>query len=340
MSRITLIADSDFSIKVEGSSGVGEIHYEKGDIVHLEQDEKENLFISYHEVNSVKNDKNELVEAVVAFELDITCKDVLNSILENVLIQEEEMEDNIDQEEVSLDQLVIDEGMDLEEVCNYLTETSYSNRRLVRKQRQRVIRGGKVTTLLPVNRRKRRLTPKQRAAALKKVRSIARNPSAKKARVRAVLKRNRLNLKRQVSSVGYLIRKDRMLNESLHEIANRVAFILEKSLKENSIKVRLMENGTIKLQLEDKSQLSKVKEALKSCEVNFKLEPLSDMNEEIQIVSFYKPVSEQIISPFFSDEDIEERGRDKDRMPGEDEDDDELDDGNGEHKDKRSQKKD
>ena len=54
-----------------------------------------------------------------------------------------------------------------------------------------------------------------------------------------------------------------------------------------------------------------------------------------QIVTFFKPVAEEVISPFFSPDDLEERSKDKKKMNGEDEDGDELDDGNGENKDKK-----
>ena len=272
MKNITFIALNDIILETD----LGEVTYKKGSNVFLESDQEDDVFISYHEADG---------NQVFTFELDVTTLPMLEGLLNNLVLVEEELDERVSYKNVSLDQLVLDEGLSIEQVANYLTEVSYKKKTVVRQGKKTIIN-------VPIKTRKKILSPKQKAALKQTTMKLARNPQAKRARIKSMKIRSRLGL-----GESCFLALDYMLNEDKKFICNETIKTLKSSLKERA-KIFITENTDIRVRLlqADKNE---VLESLKIANINYFIEELEDS----LLIKIVQPIVESVVKPYFSDDD-------------------------------------
>jgi hypothetical protein len=289
MKNTTFLAAHDFTVKCES----GEVEYKKGDLVDICHTENDDVFISYHEDDGNK---------VHAFELDVTDVDLFSSILENTILVEEELDAKISYEEMTLDQLLVEEGVDMADLMQFMVEAAY----------KKAVRGGKVTKV-PVRRIKKKMTPKQKATRMKAGKALARNPQAKKQRAKSMAIRKRKGL----GESGFIVEASRLFDNSLSTVAKEVNESLTGFFGPNA-KVKLTNENKVSVNLFNADE-ENLKEALESLEVNYIIEGEGDT----KVVSFFKPNPSPVVESYYAeaskkemddeedDDDMEEKLADK-----------------------------
>ena len=269
MQNVTYIAASDLVIKCES----GEIEYKKGQLVDICHNESGDVWISYHEES--KEGKVEV------FEIDITDLNLFSSLLENTVLVEEELDDKVSYEEMTIDTLLIEENVEMSKLLQHMVEANFT----------KAVRGGKVAKV-PVKRVKQKISPKQKAARMKSAKALARNPQAKKQRMKSMKLRSRVGLG---ESQGYFIEKGLLFNNSLETVSGNVFETLQSFFGDKA-KVKMMEESKISVNLfnSDEEQLI---EALESLEVNYILEG----TKEYKVVSFFKPQAEPVVESYYAE---------------------------------------
>ena len=114
MQYVTFIASKDLTIKCES----GTVEYKRGDLVELSHDKDDNVWLSYHE---------EKDNEIHAFEINIKDKAVFESILSNVILVSKELDEKHSYEEMTLDDLLIEQGIDIVQLMQLMVESNYKN---------------------------------------------------------------------------------------------------------------------------------------------------------------------------------------------------------------------
>ena len=271
MTQMTFIAANDMEIQCEQ----GSLEFKKGDAVHLEVDIDDNPYLTVYEA-----DETGLVHLI---EVDITTIDTFNALMENLELLEEEYDDKVSFEEMNIDQLLENENVSLDSLTCYLAEQSYRKKRVVRK--------GKVTRIkVPVRRRKKRMTAKQRAARIKQVRKLARSPKARRNRMKSLKIR-----RRKMRESATLVDKFLLLNDSLPVAASCAKEILESYFNDRA-EVKLTSKNQIIVKLMDATE-EDFQEAMNLAEVNFKVEG-TDLNK---VVTLEIPMSDPVVESYYSE---------------------------------------
>lgn len=268
MSNPTFIAENDLTIECEN----GSIEYKKGQVVHIEVDEKDDPYLSYHQEDADGK--------VTAFEIDITTLDMFNSLMEN-LITEEDLEENVDYVEMEIDDLLFNEGVNLEALTCYMAEVA-------RKKITRFSGGKRTRISVPVRKRKKRPTAAQKRARIKQVRALARSPKAKRNRMRSMKARSR-----QAAS-NHVIAHDLLLQEDSEALNKYTAAKLEAYFGENA-EVSLHKD-VLKVAFGKKATMAHLEEALQQAEVNFKIEE----RKGGALISLVVPESTPVVESYYA----------------------------------------
>jgi len=319
MKNVTFLAADELVLRTES----GEVVYPKGAIIHLEQDEEGGVFISYHEADD---------EKVHAFEIDITSRKILEAIFENVIL-EEDVEDEITYVEMTLDQLILDEGLTNNEVSCYITEVT-------RKRKLVFQKGKKKAIMVPTRRFNNKRTAKQKAALKSAQRMAKRSPGAKRQRAISMKKRRSAGLSEAFLATDY------MFNESLQAIVSDTAKKLESVLGDRA-KVSVSEDHEIKVRLLQAEE-AEVLEAIEQADVHYTIEG----DENNKVIKLVKPMAEAAVTSLYdvveeeSDDDSSDDVSEADKkakkdadMDDEDDDDNDKDDDEEDKDDLKGSKK-
>lgn len=282
MSNVTFLAPHDLTLECD----LGNVEIKKGYPVYIEHDEDDNVFILHHEEKDNK---------VNAFEISITDQEILVGLLESVVLKEDELDGKLSYEDIDLDTLILDEGVDVDKLACYLAEGSF--------KLKKAVRGGKVTKVrVPVNRVKKKASPKQKAARLKQVKALARSPKAKKARLKSL----KVRKQRGLGETGYLINHDYFLNESLSTVAFQTKEVLESAFGDKArVSLNKEKQIIVKLALGDDEGL---KEALSSADVNYIIEGI----EKHKIITLIKPQTPSVVESYYAKK-VEEKDDDMEK---------------------------
>lgn len=264
MKQLTYIASKPLSIQCES----GEVNFKKGDVINICHDKKDNVWISYHEQSKGK---------VHAFEIDITDKEVFQSLLENVYLVQEELDSKISYEVIGLDEILVEGHLKMNELLQIMVESSF-----VKPQHE----GS--TIKVPVRRIKKELSARQKATQMKMSESFTRIAGAKKTQAKSI------KLQTTKENKGYVIDTSILLNKSIKPVVKRVHESLV-SYFGNKAKVHLMQENKLKVNLFN-SDASQLKEVLESLKVNYVLEG----TEDYKVVTLVKPQPKTVVRSYYS----------------------------------------
>lgn len=284
MQSVTYLAANDLTITCES----GTVEYKRGDMVDFCHNESGDVWISYHEEKDGK---------VHAFELDITDVDLFSKLLENVIIEELELDSKVSYKEMTLDQLIIEEGIDVARLMRLMVETNY--KKVVNKEN---------SIIVPKRSMKVMRTPKQRAAAMNESIAISRDEDA----IRNKVKSFKISKKSGLGE-SFFIDRGLLFNNDQKTIIKNVYENL-KSYFGDKAKVKLKENKvSVNLFNSDEERLI---EALEHLNVNYLLEG----SDDYKFVSVYKPQARTVVESYYSEaedgekDDEEDDEEDKDYM--------------------------
>lgn len=267
MQYINFIASKDLTIKCES----GTVEYKRGDLVELNHDKDDNVWLSYHEE---KGDK------IHAFEISIKDKAVFENLLANVILVSKELDGKHSYEEMSLDSLLIEQGINISQLMQLMVESNYKN-----------IISENNTVKVPVYRINKNLSPKQKATELKN--SIC---SERLKDVKVEVAKSVHGSIIEGLNESYFVDKEALFSNSIERVSKNVFESLKSYFSDNA-KVSLTSEKKIKVNL-FKATEDQLKEALNSLEVNYVLEG----NDDYKVVTLYKPQPKPVVESFYAEE--------------------------------------
>lgn len=267
MQYVTFIASKDLTIKCES----GTVEYKRGDLVELNHDKDDNVWLSYHE---------EKENEIHAFELSIKDKSVFESILSNVVLVSKELDEKHSYEEMALEDLLIEQGLDLVQLMQLMVEANYRN--LVSESN---------TIKVPVHRVNKTLSSKQKAVELKNSIPSERQTGVKVETAKAVEASILEGL-----NESYFIDTESLFNNSIEKVSSNVFESLKSYFSDNA-KVTLTNENKIKVNLFNATE-DQLEEALNSLEVNYVVEGTDDY----KLITLYKPQPKSVVESFYAEE--------------------------------------
>ena len=276
MQYVTFIASKDLTIKCES----GTVEYKRGDLVELSHDKDDNVWLSYHE---------EKDNEIHAFEINIKDKAVFESILSNVILVSKELDEKHSYEEMTLDDLLIEQGIDIVQLMQLMVESNYKN--LISESN---------TVKVPVHRVNKTLSPKQKATELRNSIPSERQQEAKKTVAKAV----EASLVEGLNE-SYFVDREALFNNSIERVSTNVFESLKSYFADNA-KVSLTNENKIKVNLFNATD-DQLEEALNSLEVNYVIEG----SDDYKLVTLYKPQPKPVVESFYAEseeETLEEAG--------------------------------
>jgi hypothetical protein len=270
MKQLNYIAARNITIQCES----GEVNYKKGSNVHIRHDDKENVWISYHE-----QDKNKKVHA---FEINILDKDVFKHLLENVYVAEEEIDSKVSYEKINLDELLIEEQVQMKDLLKVMVESNYTKALYDSEKR-------KIT--IPVLRVKKEMSAKQKVFHMAGTTPFKRDASAKKLEAKGIKVKAST-----MESKGWILNTKSLFDKKLSTAAIRVSESLT-SFFGNKAKVKLTKENKINVNLFN-SDVAQLKECLNSLKVNYKIEGTKDQ----KVVTLFKPRSKFVVESYYKEE--------------------------------------
>lgn len=269
MKSVTFLANADLVLKCES----GEIEFKRGELVDICHSESGDVWISHNEESEGK---------VHAFEIDLTDEDLFTSILENVILVEEELDQDHGFEELSLDALLLDEGIEVNDLMQFMVEANF----------KKAIRGGKIAKV-PVRRVKKKLSPKQKVARQKSGKALARNPQAKKQRAKSLKIRKRMGL----GESSYMLNKAALFDNTVESAAKEVSESLTSFFGARA-KVKLTSESKVSVNLFNSDEANLI-EALDSLDYNYYLEG----SQDYRVITLFKPGATPVVESYYSESD-------------------------------------
>lgn len=277
----TFIATTNLTL--EGSNG-GSIEIKKGSQVHLEADADANAWVTVFEDGNTVN-------------INITSKPLLEAILKSVAVKEQELNKH-QIVEMSIDTLLVEEAVSLNQLVKYMAESSYVKDKVITEDA-----GTKVK--IPVIKRSNDLSFKEKVSA------VMQNVVEKTEDATQITLDSVSISKNGLEESGHLLDTELMFSESLEAVAVRAKSMLESYFGSNA-KVEINESNQVTLNTFNVSS-DDLKEALAVLDLNVQLEGKGDE----KTLSFSKPSRGKIVTSYYEMEDEDDMDdEDEDEMEG------------------------
>lgn len=276
MNQFTLVAATMLQIEC---SEFGMVQYEPGQTMDLNfhEGEASPTLTIYVDSKKTITDKDTLeeseVDVIVPVEVALS-PSLAETVFTHAVILGEELDEECVLEEVSIPVLIAEEGILHSDLTQYIS---------LDEKVKKVIRNGKEVRInVPVNRRKKKLTAKQRMARSKAAKKTARNPNAKRARAKSM----KIRKQRHLDSVGYLLNKQSMMTESLLDTLNMAHKTISEAVDSSDVNLRLVpESYQIRVRVESAEQRKLVEEAIATF-TGCTLDLVEELNDKLFTLTF------------------------------------------------------